>query len=551
MQMGWKLEKMNIIHWLAKFMFIEKNPAKPNQAPLLPAALKAHIPSITFTHGPLHLQPPHISPTATAIMTPIPRTYRPQTLKQAKRAFRKSGGEVRLSESEKAAIERRVELQERADRINEREARRKANLKKREEKRQREKEARHRMGISTPPSKQGIQVGPSQLHLSDFMCAGVKRKRESIMKGVAEEAIIQKQEEPVAHEQQKPPIEPVRAPQPLETLPPNASSTYKMPPQIANANANSSKVRDLALQENRTLSLKTPPPRLPLQAKSGNPIFRQKSSAENKDINRLQAKSSYLQKPQLLPMDPPPQRQSVQHIDTGSTNFKKPSLIRFPLKPPKQEPIADDNLDDFFVSNTQIQRELSPPLNPPTKPQLHLIPTIRPPTPPPLRPPPTANEDAAHLLSLISTQDLDFSFDLTQKPQPPAAAPKISSCSSGSSSEEGEEEEDSFPDTELDSIVLEFSLESPIEPSHPSSTTSTSQHHRPLKTDHPPPSSQSSSHYSSPSDDAPTPTYLYKMLTDLDEGMKKARPEAQQGQVNDWDTFELELSTQDLKDLGS
>ena len=483
-------------------------------------------------------------------MPPTPGTRRPQTLKQAKRAFRKSGGEVRLSESEKALIERRAELQERADRINEREARRKANLKKREEKREREREARHRMGIPTPPSKKDIQVGPSQLHLSHFICAGVKRKRESTIKGEEKEVAIPKQEEPLVQEQQEPSMKSARSPQLPQTLPPNASSTCRMPPQIANANANSSKVRDLALQENQNPPIKTPPARVPLQAKSENSILRQKWPTETNDMNRLWAKSSYPHKPQPLPMNPPPQRQPVQHTQTGPTRFKKPSILRLPPKPINPDPIPDDNLDDFFVSNTQIQRELSPPPTPPTKPQLHPIPIKRPPTPPPLRPPPTANEDAAHLLSLISTQDLDFSFDLTQKAPPPAAAPEIYPCSSGSSSEE---EEDSFPDTELDSIVLEFSLESPIESSHSSSTTSTSQHHQPLNPDHPPPQGQSSSF----SDDAPTPTYLYSMLTNMDEGMKKPSQdiqqhrEAQQGQVNEWDTFELELSMQDLLELGS
>ena len=505
---------------------------------------------------------PTLLPTTAAIMPPTPLTRRPQTLKQAKRAFRKSGGEVRLSESEKAAIERRVQLQERADRINEREARRKANIKKREEKRQREKEARHRMGISTPPSRQGIQVGPSQLHLSDFMCAGVKRKRENMMNGVEKEAAIQKQEEPVAQEQQKPAMEPARSPQLLQTLPPNASSTCKMPPQIANANANSPEVRDCAPQDNRTPPIRMPPARVPLQARSANPMLRQKSPADEKDVDRLRAKSSYPQNPQPLPMNLPPQPRPVQHTEMGSTKFKKPPLIRLQPKSPKPEAIPDDNLDDFFVSNTQIQRELSPTPTPPTKPQLHSIPTIRPPILPPLRPPPTANEDAAHLLSIISTQDLDFSFDLTQKPPPPAAAPGISSCSSGSSSEEGEEkededEEDSFPDTELESIVLEFSLESPIESSHPSSPTSTSQLHQPPHPNSHQPQSHSISHYSSSSSNAPTPTYLYNMLTNLDEGMKKPRQDIQQlretqkGQINDWNTFELELSTQDLLELGS
>ena len=415
------------------------------------------------------------------------------------------------------------------------------------------------MGIPTPPSKKDIQVGPSQLHLSDFICAGVKRKRESTIKGEEKEVAIPKQDEPLVQEQQEPSMKSARSPQPPQTLPPNASSTCKMPPQIANANTNSSKLRDLALQENQKPPIKSPPARVPLQAKSENSILRQKWPTETNETNRLWAKSSYPQKPQPLPMNPPPQRQPVQRTETGPISFKKPSILRLSPKPTNPDPIPDDNLDDFFVSNTQIQRELSPPSTPPTKPQLHPIPIKRPPTPPPLRPPPAANEDAAHLLSLISTQDLDFSFDLTQKPPPPAAAPKICSCSSGSSfeeeeEEEKEEEEDSFPDTELDSIVLEFSLESPIESSHSSST---SQHHQPLKPNHPPPQGQSSSHYSSSSDDAPTPTYLYSMLTGFEEGIEKAQRdsqqyrEEQQRQVNEWDTFDLELSTQDLLELGS
>ena len=58
--------------------------------------------------------------------------YRSRTLRQAKRAHRKSGGAGRLSESEKVAIERRAVLQERLDNFKEEEARRKANIKKRE-----------------------------------------------------------------------------------------------------------------------------------------------------------------------------------------------------------------------------------------------------------------------------------------------------------------------------------------------------------------------------------------------------------------------------------
>lgn len=516
MQVKWELELVDIDYWLAKFMFIHRIPAKPNQAPSCSGSSQSSY----LDHDAWTSQSaaPHFSPDPiTAIMPPTPLTHRPQTLRQAKRAFRKSAGQVQLSESEKAAIQRRMELQERADRIKERETRRKANIKKREEKKQREREARHRMGIPSPPSKEGIQVGPSQLHLSNFICAGVKRKRETMIDGVKKESTVQKQEEQVFQEQKQSPIEPAKSPRSLKTLHPYTSSTCKMPPQIANANANSSKGRDLAPQEDQTPPIKKPPARVPLQARAANPILRQMSPAETKDVDKLRAKSSSPQKPQPLPMDPPPKR---HHLETGPIQFKRPSLLRVPLKPPKPEPVPDDNLDDFFVSNTQIQRELSPPPTLSTKPHLHPIPTVRPLTPPRQKPPPTENEDAAHLLSLISTQDLDFSFDLTQKPPRSAAAPKISSYPSGfSSSEEGEgkEEEDSFPDTELDSIVLEFSLESPIESSHPLSTTSTSQHHQSLKPNHP----------------------------------QQHRKVEQQGHLNDWDTFGLELSTQDLLELDS
>ena len=74
-------------------------------------------------------------------------------------------------------IERRAVLQERADRIREREARRKANLKKKEERIEKEREVRQRMNLPSP-TKGGFHVGPSQLHLGDFMVMGGKRKRE-------------------------------------------------------------------------------------------------------------------------------------------------------------------------------------------------------------------------------------------------------------------------------------------------------------------------------------------------------------------------------------
>lgn len=106
-------------------------------------------------------------------MAATPIAHRPQTLKQAKKAFKKSGAKVRLSESELAVIERRAVLQERADRIKAREGRRRANIKQKEERNQREKDERQRMGIPMP-AKEGIHIGPSQLDLGQFL-GGVQK----------------------------------------------------------------------------------------------------------------------------------------------------------------------------------------------------------------------------------------------------------------------------------------------------------------------------------------------------------------------------------------
>lgn len=94
---------------------------------------------------------------------------RPQTLRQAKRAYRKSSAKPKLSASEIAMAERRAVLQERADRIKEREARRKANLRKKEERKEAERERLMKEGKTLAPQTRGFKVGPSQLDLARFL----------------------------------------------------------------------------------------------------------------------------------------------------------------------------------------------------------------------------------------------------------------------------------------------------------------------------------------------------------------------------------------------
>lgn len=461
-------------------------------------------------------------------MSPTLQTYRPQTLKQAKKAYHKSGGTVRLSESEKAVLERRAVLQERADRIKEREAKRKANLKRKEERVQREREARHRMGIATPLAQEGIHVGPSQLHLSGFMYGGVKRKRDDEEEMEEEEKSgIQKEGELAVQEQQELPMKPSSSRQPLQNFSENASPQWILPSQIANAHA--PKVRDFALQQNWTSPKRTPELRNPLHSKSANPITQQKPLAGNKNIGGLQTKASNSQTPLALPMDRPPLRPPVQATTTKSTMFKKSTLIPIP---PRAEAIPEDCFDDFFVSNTQIQRELSPPPSPPAKSTPIAVSIPQPPTPAPLFKPPAAYEDTADLLASISTQDLDFLDQLTQIAPP---APQ----------DESELDED-FPDDELEDIVLEYKLESPVKTN---ATTPDEQRPKPdpsTKSDDDEYDEGGGSHYDSDDpDDAEWQAGLQMVLKEY--AKEEQCQEAQR--AAEWDAFDL--STQDLMELES
>ncbi|MCJ1449674.1 hypothetical protein MMC28_000002 [Mycoblastus sanguinarius] len=280
-------------------------------------------------------------------MHPTSVSHRPQTIKQAKKAYRKSGATVRLSESELAQIKRRAELQERADRIRERESKRKANLKRKEDRTHREREARYRMGASSP-RKDGIHVGPSQLPMGNFLAVGSKGKKE---------------EKPLEVEEAEP-----------------------------------FKLEDLKSLEAQVTAMGPPPTRNPLQPKSVNSAIQQKLS--------------------------------------------------MPASQLKSQSLLDESLEDFFVSNTQIERELSPSsVNPSPVSES----TTRLPTSPP---PPFSNatdeiatsDNATDMLAQISTQDLDFTGELTQL-APQALIEKL-------------EFEEDFADEDLEDIVLEFELES-------------------------------------------------------------------------------------------
>ena len=326
--------------------------------------------------------------------------HRPQTLREAKKAYRKSSATVRLSESELAVIERRAVLQERADRIKEREARRKANIKRRDEKIQREREARQRMGMPSPV-KGGIHVGPSQLHLGDFMAMGVKRKRDDTQVGplkVEKGGLVEMPSKSRQVSAMGPP--PPRSP--LQAVPANPVTSQG--PQIK---AESIKTEKENMRESYKYQAPscTPPP---VSSTYSSP--KPKSLAKTVNHTTLKAHDNSTEGCRRLEfMGPPPLPNYLQSKSTAQQ--------RSPVNAPQDNPqdTIDDSWEDFFVSNTQIVRELSPP---PTKTLPTVFSNIQPPSKPPPTLPTVANDDTSTLLNLLSTQDLDFSDPPTQIPAP-------------------------------------------------------------------------------------------------------------------------------------
>ncbi|KAL8997306.1 MAG: hypothetical protein Q9169_003398 [Polycauliona sp. 2 TL-2023] len=113
---------------------------------------------------------------------PQPRnsvSHRPQTSRQAKRAYQKAGGTPRISAAEQRRIDRAVELEDRAARIRLHNVRARENKRKKAEKDERDRELRKRTG-EKEPSK--FRVGPSQLSLGTFVAVGSKRKKPEPVK---------------------------------------------------------------------------------------------------------------------------------------------------------------------------------------------------------------------------------------------------------------------------------------------------------------------------------------------------------------------------------
>lgn len=118
--------------------------------------------------------------------------HRPQTLKQAKKAFKKAGALPRFSDAEIRRLNRAAELQERADRAKEKERKRKANLKKREERLAKEREARKKAHL---PDVKEAHIAASQLQLA-FPGGAIKRNEERNRAALGNDSIQPRQNNP-------------------------------------------------------------------------------------------------------------------------------------------------------------------------------------------------------------------------------------------------------------------------------------------------------------------------------------------------------------------
>ncbi|KAL8713244.1 MAG: hypothetical protein Q9220_002765 [cf. Caloplaca sp. 1 TL-2023] len=272
---------------------------------------------------------------------------RPQTLRQAKKAYQKAGASPRLSAVEQRRLERSAELQERAARIRAHNLRAKENKRKRAERLEKAREARQRMGQPEPTKN---DIGPSQLSLGSFV-----RTR----KGITDEECKPKVE--LTHD-----IKPVEVIQGSPIYPDLLKAESPMKPVCILPKSETSPA-----EKSSTSSLLCPP----------SPLTNAGS------LKKIFVPSTSLMLPPKLPIKRP-------------ISYSKPKVTATPFKSEANKPLATD-WDIFFDSNTQVEREISnhtakPPISPTDRND-----TVKSVVCPPL-------DIQTDLFADISTQDLQY-----------------------------------------------------------------------------------------------------------------------------------------------
>ena len=417
---------------------------------------------------------------------------RPQTLRQARRAYQKAGATTRLSEGQIRQLERTAELQERADRIREREYRRKANLKKKNEKIEREREARARMGIPSPVNE---DVGASQMRLGAFLTVGMEAntrcegiQNQPIMPGCCQKLL---EEDPPASAQRdtstRSPLQPRSGNKAMK--PPSSRSTPEVKPLRLSTAMLSSRC---SIQSSNSIVYKDSK-QLPVES-----LVRLSNHCNVEHLPKQTvrpSKSAQTEQPTAkAPARPPNQYPTKSHPNQTSQTAKTAQMPPPPLpisKPmsritpkriskspddvlPKPQPIVDE-WAAFLVSNTQIEREIRTPdtlncfiatsksdnLSISTTPSRFLARSKFDPTSIPCLAPTSTTKaterksDTEDLLAQTSAQDLQYTIEVKQEPRPDQIA-------------ENEQEElefgDDITDIDLEGAVLQLEQAAALQP---------------------------------------------------------------------------------------
>ncbi|KAL8734749.1 MAG: hypothetical protein Q9181_003089 [Wetmoreana brouardii] len=207
-------------------------------------------------------------------------SYRPQTSRQAKRAYQKAGATPRLSAVEQRRIERAAELEERAARIRAHNLRARENKRRKAEKLEKEREARKRMGI---PDQVKKEIGPSQLSLGEFVKTGSKRKSETCYSPVSKSSTVHSADCACSVSEMDRPDKPAAASSSLNAPMPHAS-----PKQSVISRSCKTTCEEIHKKPIKSASLMPPPPpKVPVQEVLGNPIARSKLGPPRSVLNNI------------------------------------------------------------------------------------------------------------------------------------------------------------------------------------------------------------------------------------------------------------------------
>ncbi|KAL8688648.1 MAG: hypothetical protein Q9218_005491 [Villophora microphyllina] len=335
-------------------------------------------------------------------------SYRPQTSKQAKKAYQKAGASPRISAQEKRRIERTAELEARADRIRIHNLRARENKRKKAERLQREREARQRMGIPEPVKE---SVGPSQLRLGAFVTAKgrLKKEKDDCDFSLSPPEEFFKDEDCTDCDtilKLDCPEEPVAAPMRTRTPPP----ALPIPtPNLARANTSLTEdaKRKSVFTTPQTLQV-APTRTLPKEISERKSLFATSQTSRPAPFETL-SKENVKRKPMppasLMPPPPRPLPKVLPRQKLSSpvvTHQIKASGVAL-----------TDNIEPdwatFFTSNTQVEREISEYQQKPLLPIPCPIESYKTSSDPPI----AITDD---FLAGICTQDLQYS---SSPPTPP------------------------------------------------------------------------------------------------------------------------------------